>query len=119
MASLGSWKPLLSFSLSLAARALELGSIARLKIMSIYCWSVDVFFWRKSPSRKVNSMGTLFPIGKEKIGLRGSHSFGRFLIEKKSAKLLQQISSPHSTCEEVVTGTVPIFQVYPLQLTQS
>jgi hypothetical protein len=29
-----------------------------------------------------------------------------FLIKKNSAKLLQQISGLHSTCEEVVTGTV-------------
>ena len=29
-----------------------------------------------------------------------------FLIKKNSAKLLQQISSPHSTCDEVVAGTV-------------
>jgi hypothetical protein len=29
-----------------------------------------------------------------------------FLIKKKSAKLLQQISGPHSTCKEVVVGTI-------------
>src|ERR1700691_4419881 len=31
-----------------------------------------------------------------------------FLSKKKNTKLLQQISGPHSTCEEVVVGTVAI-----------
>jgi hypothetical protein len=60
----------------------------------------------KSPSQKMNSVGTCFLIGTEKIWLRESHPFGMFLIEKKYAKLSQQISGPHSTCEDVAAGTV-------------
>ena len=55
---------------------------------------------------KMNGVGTCFPIGIEKFWLRESHSFGMFLIKKKTTKLLQQISSLHSTCEEVAAGTV-------------
>ena len=67
--------------------------------------------WRKKVQIsivKMNSVGTCFPIGIEKFWLRESHSFGMFLIKKKTTKLLQQISSPHSTCEEVAVGTVII-----------
>jgi hypothetical protein len=58
---------------------------------------------------KMNSVGIYYPIGKGENRLRKSHSFGMFLIKKKSAKLLWQISSPHSTCEEDVTGTIVFF----------
>ena len=63
-------------------------------------------YFEKISLAKMNSVGTYFPIRTEKIRLRESHSFGMFLIKKKSAKLLQQIYGPHSTCEEVVVGTV-------------
>ena len=42
--------------------------------------------WRKKVQIsivKMNSMGTCFPIGTEKIWLHKSHSFGMFLIKKK------------------------------------
>ena len=63
-------------------------------------------YFEKISLAKMNSVGTYFLIGTGKIRLRESHSFGMFLIKKKSAKLLQQIYGPHSTCEEVAVGTV-------------
>src|ERR1700689_2756369 len=63
-------------------------------------------YFEKISLAKMNSVGTYFLIGTGKIRLRESHSFGMFLIKKKSANLLQQIYGPHSTCEEVVVGTV-------------
>jgi hypothetical protein len=65
-----------------------------------------VYILKKILLAKMNSVGKYFPIRTGKIRLRELHSFGMFLIKKKSAKLLQQISGPHSTCEEVVAGTV-------------
>ena len=54
--------------------------------------------WRKKNLlAKMNSVETCFPIRTEFFLLRESHSFGMFLIGKKSAKLLQQIIKPHST----------------------
>jgi hypothetical protein len=52
----------------------------------------------------MNSVGIYYPVGKGKNRLRKSHSFGMFLIKKKNAKLLQQISDPHS--REVAVGTI-------------
>jgi hypothetical protein len=54
----------------------------------------------------MNSVGMYYPIWTGKIRLRESHSFGMFLIKKKSAKLFRQISGPHNTCEEVMAGTI-------------
>ncbi len=54
----------------------------------------------------MNSMGICYPIGTEKIRLHAAHSFGMFLIKKKLAKLFPLFSGPHSTCEEVVAGTI-------------
>ncbi len=54
----------------------------------------------------MNSVGICYPIGTGKIRLHVAHSFGMFLIKKKLAKLSPQISGPHSTCEEVVAGTI-------------
>jgi hypothetical protein len=71
-------------------------------------------FDKKISLPKTNIMGIYYPIGTGKKRLHQAHSFGMFLIKKKSAKVLQQISGPHTTCKEVVVGTIMLYMWPPV-----
>jgi hypothetical protein len=65
------------------------------------CWSAS-----ETSLTKMNGVGIYYLTGTSKFRLRKSHSFGMFLIKKKSTKLFGPVYGPHSTCEEVVSGTI-------------
>jgi len=84
-----------------SCESLGVGWIGETKIVSIYCWSVDIFFLEKISLTKSEQRGNHYSqLGKKKLGLRGSHSFGRFLSKKNQLSFCNQISGPHSTCEK-------------------